>query len=218
MQSKELKFHYIQLMERMLRTGNKDRITVFYTRDTFKEDVLEMIKKDTPVLAEFLSKPRIVSEGIVHYFKNLKRVRDVNKIKDFMSNFFDKGVIRFKDADYLLNLYLLEIFEEAYKFLSWWKKLVLRLSGRKDSFKNQFSGLSEKEDNFQIPSAYRKEAKEPSRLGSRYTSNGKNRKKDSAQNHSSSKRKSQELSQKLYSVKQREKAWLEFEDAFHRKK
>ena len=217
MQSKELKFHYIQLMERMLRTGNKDRITIFYTRDTFKEDVLEMIKKETPVLAEFLSKPRIVSEGIVHYFKNLKKVRDVNKIKDFMNNFFDKGVIRFKDADYLLNLYLLEIFDEAYKFLSWWKKLILRVSGRKDSLRSQFSGLIEKEEVFNTTSVNNKKYPFPQDSQTLNSNLIRNRKKDQPGKNSSSRRRIPESLQKSYSVKQREKAWLEFEDAFHRK-
>ena len=61
-----------------------------------------------------------------------------------MNNFFDQGVIKFKDPDYLMDLYLLDIFEEAYKFLSWWKKMILRLSGKKDGFTSQFSGLGEK--------------------------------------------------------------------------
>ncbi|MDA3955882.1 hypothetical protein [Oceanispirochaeta sp.] len=215
-QSKELKLYYIQLMERMLRTGNKDRITVFYTRETFKEDVMDMIRKEAPILAEFLIKPKIVSEGIVHYFKNLKKVRDVNKIKDFMNNFFDQGIIRFKDTDFLLNLYLLEIFDEAYKFLSWWKKMVLRLSGRKDSFINQFSGLSSKEDLPPLNMMNPKKSISKRSLDS-YQRIGKTRKNDKSKNDGQTRRKNQDLSQKMYSVKQREKAWLEFEDAFHRK-
>jgi len=214
-QSKELKFYYIQLMERMLRTGNKDKITIFYTRDTFKEDVRESIKRESPVLADFLNRPRVISEGIVHYFKNLKKVRDVNKIKEFMNNFFNKGVIKFKDPDYLLNLYLLEIFDEAYKFLSWWKKLVLKVSGKKDSFKSQFSGL-EGGNPGNVPPVILMDKKKKRRESVNVA--GNYRKSDSSSKKGKSRKSDPLVAQKMYSIKQREKAWTEFEDAFNKKK
>ncbi|MDC7241766.1 MAG: hypothetical protein PQJ50_15540 [Spirochaetales bacterium] len=220
MQSRELRAHYIQMMERMLRTGNKDRITTFYTRDTFKDDILDMLANDAPVLSEFLGKPRIISEGIVHYFKNLKKVRDVNKIKEFMNNFFDQGVIKFKDPDYLLDLYLLDIFEEAYKFLSWWKKLILRLSGKKDGFTSQFSGLGEKGAVASVTGIPRPDeaGTRDKVLSSRPSENSyQGRKNDTAATAYRRRKRSAEPTSKGYNLKQRNRAWSEFEDAFHRK-
>ncbi len=228
MQSRELRSHYIQLMERMLRTGNKDRITTFYTRDTFKDDILDMLSNDAPVLFEFLGKPRIISEGIVHYFKNLKKVRDINKIKEFMNNFFDQGVIKFKDPDYLMDLYLLDIFEEAYKFLSWWKKMILRLSGKKDGFTSQFSGLGEKTPlnsqraGIKVPSPDRIRPSDPSDSSSKEGRGGtyQSRRSDSPGTSGAAYRRRRSVDPKTgkqYNLKQRNRAWSEFEDAFHRK-
>lgn len=236
MQSRELKSHYIQVMERMLRTGNKDRITTFYTRETFNDDIHDMIRSEAPVLAELLSKPRIISEAIVHYFKNLKKVRDVTKIKDFMNNFFDKGVIKFKDADHLLDLYLLEIFEEAYKFLSWWKKVFLRLSGKRDSFRNQYSGLGDSalpemtgslRGDTGSPGS-RRASLRPSasvtngtigdRVSESYRHAGsRGRKQDVSRTAAVRRRQAPPVKSKQYNLKQRNRAWTEFEDAFNRK-
>ncbi|MDC7234267.1 MAG: hypothetical protein PQJ58_13625, partial [Spirochaetales bacterium] len=229
MQSRELKSHYIQLMERMLRTGNKDRITTFYTRETFNDDIKDMIRKESPVLAEFLNKPRIISEGIVHYFKNLKKVRDVNKIKDFMNNFFAKGVIRFKEPDHLLDLYLLEIFEEAYKFLSWWKKLMLRLSGKRDSLKKQYSGLGDRDLPDQLPGKTGPKESAADRRRDAYSSMATQSKRDRSSSYARRsdkpdntaaqrrRRQSAPVNSKQYNLKQRNRAWAEFEDAFNRK-
>jgi hypothetical protein len=220
MQSRELKSHYIQLMERMLRTGNKDRITTFYTRETFNDDILEMIRKESPVFSALLNRPRIISESIVHYFKNLKKVRDVNKIKEFMNNFFDKGVIKFKEPDHLMDLYLLDIFEEAYRFLSWWKKLSLRLSGKRDSFKNQYSGLGDRDlPDIDISERKKKTGRNVRTPASNrgYSADGYSRKKDSSSTGASKKRQAPPLNSKQYNLKQRNRAWTEFEDAFSRK-
>ncbi|MBF9015640.1 MULTISPECIES: hypothetical protein [unclassified Oceanispirochaeta] len=220
MQGRELRSHYIQLMERMLRTGNKDRITTFYTRETFNDDIIDMIRIESPVLAELLKKPRIISEAIVHYFKNLKKVRDVSKIKDFMNNFFDKGVIKFKEPDHLLDLYLLEIFEEAYRFLSWWRKLFLRLSGKRDGFHSQYSGLGDRDlpDNA-LPNKKKAEGRNSGAQssGSRYTAEPLSRRRDSSKTTAGRRRHTPPINSKQYNLKQRNRAWTEFEDAFGRK-
>jgi len=218
-QTKELKTHYIHLMERMLRTNNKDKISVFYSRDTFKDDVLEEIRGSSPILAEFLSKPRIVSEGIVHYFKNLKKVRDINKIKDFMNNFFDEGVIRFKDTDYLLNLYLLDIFNESYRYLTWWKRFVLKLSGKHESFISQFTGISEENKDIpEIMSETLKRKKRPESPGG-YGREKLRRDEEPRSEKLYYRRKTgQEKNQIKYNIRQRDKAWEEFQDAFNKKK
>ena len=222
MQSRELKFYYVEMMERMLRTHNKDKITIFYTRESFKDDVLEQIEQNSPILREFLKKPRIVSEGIVHYFKDLKKVRDVNKIKDFMNNFFDDGIIRFKEADYLLNLYLLDIFQESYKYLSWWKRLILRISGKHESFVSQFSGFNEESAGF----SDKVEELNRSRQDALYSGSSTMAKEQTPYRRKQDlpdkvvymrRRKAPDPSSK-YNLKQRNKAWDEFQEAFSKKK
>ena len=214
-QSSVLKQYYIEIMERMLRTRNKDKITVFYTRNSFKDDVMDRIKDNSPILAEFLDKPKIISEGIVHYFKNLKKVRDVNKIKDFMNNFFDDGMIRFKDPDYLLNLYLLEIFHEAYKYLSWWKKFMLKISGKYESFNSQFSGIAQDDNEIVLdPSTGSSRSVRKPSPGD--TSQSSGRKYDETRVYRYRRNSPPSRSAK-YNLKQRNKAWDEFQDAFNKK-
>ena len=200
----------------MLRTRNKDKITIFYTRESFKDDVLDRIKEQAPILAEFLDKPKIISEGIVHYFKNLKKVRDVNKIKDFMNNFFDDGMIRFRDPDYLLNLYLLEIFHEAYKYLSWWRKFMLKISGKYESFNSQFSGISEDEDNIISPDGTENSLSyNRTPPDSRAQEYGRKYDQERVYRY---RRNSPPVKTAKYNLKQRNKAWDEFQDAFNKKK
>ena len=219
MQSRELKIHYIEIMEKMLRTRNKDKVTIFYTRDSFKDDVMEQIRENSPILAEFLDKPRIVSEGIVHYFKNLKKVRDVGKIKDFMNNFFEDGMIRFKDPDYLLDLYMLDIFNESYTYLSWWKRFLLRISGKYESFINQFTGLSEDdflESGNEIMGEKRTKSRQDFQPGE-YAA-GTRRRDRQPDMVRYRKRSAPPPTSAKYNLKQRNKAWEEFQDAFNKKK
>ncbi len=218
-QASELRQYYIELMEKMLRTRNKDKITIFYTRDSFKDDVMDRVRENAPILAEFLEKPRIVSEGIVHYFKNLKKVRDVNKIKDFMNNFFDDGMIRFKDPDFLMNLYLLEIFHEAYKYLGWWRRFLLRISGKYESFNSQFSGISENDGDIfiQPPTDSRSVNKSNIRDRNETLPTGYGRKYDQSKVYRYRRNSPPERSPK-YSLQQRNKAWDEFQEAFNKKK
>ncbi|OQY34245.1 MAG: hypothetical protein B6241_05510 [Spirochaetaceae bacterium 4572_59] len=221
MQSKDLRFHYIEIMERMLRTRNKDKVTIFYTRDSFKDDVLDQIRENSPILSEFLSKPRIVSEGIVHYFRELKKVRDVNKIKDFMNNFFEDGMIRFKDADYLLNLYLLDIFNESYKYLSWWKKFTLKISGRHESFINQFTGIGEDVPGLSEKIIELNKSRQEALFNGASSPRDKSanrRKYDSTGKTVSRRRQSASDRSMKYNLKQRNKAWDEFQEAFDKKK
>ncbi len=222
-QSAELKSHYIELMTRMLRFGTKSRVTVFYTRDMFLEDINDMIQKDSPALAELLTKPKIVSEGIVHYFKNIKKVRDIGRIKDFMNTFFDQGRIRFKEKDALLGLYLFEIFEEAYAYLPLWRRIFLRLSGKKESLSNRFSTASLSLPSVSGPSPSSEEAagphspmkRNPSVYGRQYR---RLRAPEESRNVQRPRRKKKDESPAAYNLKERNKAWMEFEDAFYRKK
>ena len=220
-QSKELKFYYVDLMERMLRTKNKDRVTVFYTRDSFKDDVMEQIKKNSPILFEFLNKPKIVSEGIVHYFKDLKKVRDINKIKDFMNNFFDDGMIRFKDADYLLNLYLLDIFNESYRYLSWWKRFILRISGKYESFVSQYTGIADENEHLSDKVVEMRKSQQEALYGAssiKKKGNAPYRRKYDVPSRTPYRRKQSADRSHMYNLKQRNKAWEEFQDAFNKKK
>ncbi len=213
--SQEFKTYYVGLMEKMLRgrQPGKGKITVFYTRDIFRNDVEARIREESPVLAELLKKPKIVSEGIVHYFKDIKKIRDIGRIRKFMNNFFDNGMIRFKESDHLMGLYLLPIFQEAYQYLSLWRRLILRFTGRKESLISQFTGQEEHGHTASRPRrTFEPEMESPVISGKNSSPKSKRDTAFASRKH----QKKQSLSN-VYNSRQRKRAWMEFEDAFYRK-
>jgi len=209
----ELTEFYLNMIERILRTNNKDKFTAFTGMDRFRNDIRERLAAEFQILSDMLSKPRIVSEGIIHYATKVLKISDMDKVKKLLENYFESGTIRFKNPDALFDLNPQSMFEEAFRRLSWLRRIILRLFGRYDSYLQTLSPPVKAKpagrDNSPrvVASA---DIPRPYRTGRMVT--------QGVMDSAVRKRKQSGNKKKNYSARQQEQAWDEFKSAYDKKK
>jgi hypothetical protein len=215
MASMELREFYLNMIERILRTNNKDKFTAFAGMDGFREDIRDRLAGEFQVLSDLLSKPRIVSEGIIHYSTKVLKNKDMDRVKTVLERYFETGSIRFKNPDKLFDLPPQPMFEEAFRRLGWLHRILLRLFGRYDSYLNTLNPLSTGDLKPQTLSSGKASDTAASRTRPyRAGIPGGEGMMDSAIRR----RKQSNQKKRDYSMKQQEQAWDEFKSAYERKK
>ncbi len=213
----EMKDYYLNLAERILRTNNKDKITAYTGIKAFREDVREQLALEYPILSELLSKPRIVSEGIIHYNTKVLNVQDMDRVKNVLERFFEAGSIRFLHPDKLFELSPNDLFISAFQRLSWFRKIILKLFGRYDSYLHALNASGFPDGGKASGSAGHNPAEvlESVRVlpyraslppGESVTEAAVRRRKQSG------------AAKRRYSMNQQEQAWDEFKNAYEKKK
>lgn len=216
----ELRAYYTDLMERVLRTNNRDRLTVFSGRQSFREDILEKVNEEYPVLMDLLNKPRMVSEGVIHYATKVLKVPDMDRVKEILERYFDEGIIRYKSSDKLFDLYLKLLFQDAFHRLPWLRRLFMKLLGKYDGYVRAYSGstavkepgrpilISDEEGEDAVPMA-------PRARGGRRKNRGRH--ELTYEDRPRRKKRKGADPQSRYSRKQQEQAWDEFREAYQKK-
>jgi hypothetical protein len=133
-----LRAHYIKEMGFQLKTNNRERRTVFYSRSNFEADVGRLLPQFDPLLTDLLNKPTIVAEAGVHTAKQKKLAQSVDDLKSLMQRYFEPGTMKFKDMLFLFQLNMLEIFDHAFPRLSLVRQIVMRISGRYRGYREQY--------------------------------------------------------------------------------
>ncbi len=213
--SLELNSFYLNMIERILRTNNKDKFTAFTGMERFRDDIHERLAAEFSILSDLLSKPRIVSEGIIHYASKVLNIADMDRVKSLLEKYFETGSIRFKNPDKLFDLSPKPMFEEAFHRLSWLRRIILRLFGRYDSYLQSLNPPVSQDSSLQknslsLPSDAFPEAVRPYRAGRTRT--------EGVMASAVRKRKQSGINKKNYSPKQQEQAWDEFRSAYEKKK
>jgi len=208
----ELKEFYLNMIERILRTNNKDKITAFTGMERFRSDIRERLAAEFQILSDMLSKPRIVSEGIIHYATKVLKISDMDRVKKLLEQYFESGTIRFKNPDILFDLNPEPMFKAAFHRLSWLRRIILRIFGRYDSYLQMLNPVVSTQNparnSVQKPDTLH-EAPRPYRAG-RISGDG-------VMASAVGKRKQLGNKKKNYSAKQQEKAWDEFKSAYEKK-
>ena len=226
MASAELKKHYVRKFIDVLKSRNRHEITVFSSLSSFRGNIKERIAREYPTLDSLIAAPRTVADGIIHYGTKVLKKADTQKLKNALERYFVAGTVRFKAPDELFDLHLSPIFEEAYTHLSLLRRLFMRISGRYESYVRLFDPLTRNEELDRKKPDSKKPRKEPPRK----VQENKERKRAGANKNKSVRRETMNTpsrqkqnrgnvgSKKVYSSKQREAAWHEFEDLSKKKR
>lgn len=138
----ELKQHYLSLMDDMLTSRREEGMTAFSTTDSFVNNIRDLLRERYPILSIFLDKPKIVSEGIMHWCKRRSSALSTEKVRSLLNKYFEEeSTLKFIRVDKMLELYLISLFNQAYGRLPLLRKFILRVFGRYDSYLETFSGL-----------------------------------------------------------------------------
>jgi hypothetical protein len=221
----EYEKYYIDIMEKMIRTRNRDNITIFTNRDSFKLDIRARIREEKPFLDSMLGRPRIMSEAIIHYGKTTLKIKSIERMKELLVRYFNEGVIQFRDIDFLLGLYLKDIFDSAFQRLGFFRRLMMKLTGQYDTYITAFIGLSRvtmaPQNTKALDSHLTARLMADSRTdlrGDRVMVPRSERHRSSPQYVQPVKKKPQQDNSSKYSRKQIDQAWSEFDNAFYKTK
>ncbi len=140
--SADLQIEYQKLMESLIKTNNKSNVSVFFSNENFRNSIREKLNSWDPMMVVFLERPAIISESVIHVAKKKMKVKDVNRIKSMLENYFEPGKLKFKPLEVLFKLNVLDIFQQAFLRIPIWKQLFVRILGRYDSYRRSFTGMS----------------------------------------------------------------------------
>jgi len=208
--STELREFYLNMIEHILKTNNRDRITAFTGLNAFRDDVKIRLAAEFPVLNEMLTRPRMISEGTIHYASKVLKIADMDRVKSILERYFVSGSIRFKSPEQLFDLPPRLMFENAFRRLSWFRRFVLRMFGRYDSY---VQNLRSVEEAAASPTS-RSPADRPSPEEYRKIYPGS----ESVMEAAVRRRKQSGAGRRAYSLKQQDAAWDEFRAAYEKKK
>jgi hypothetical protein len=220
--SRELKEFYRLEMEKLLTSGFRGEVNVFSTQSTFQNSIIDMINKNKPLLSALLKKPKLVSEAVLLYGKKGLKVQSPDQIRQLLDKYYEENsTVRFKRLDHLLELYLMHIYQDAYEKLSVWRRFIMRIFGKHESYLSIFSGAGfgngdRRKTTRQAQGTYRASAVYLQKEDIRSTGLADGSAKPSYKSSSRKPRKSLNTS-KNYSNRQVNRAWEEFEQAMHKK-
>ncbi|MDC7219348.1 MAG: hypothetical protein PQJ59_05370 [Spirochaetales bacterium] len=220
----ELKQYYLGIMDDILTSPRGGGVTVFATTDSFLLSIRERIKERYPLLDTLLDKPKILSEGILHWSKKRSSTPSADQVRKLLNKYYEEdSTLRFKRLDKLLELYLQSLFMQAYSKLPVIRKVFLRLFGRYDSYLESFSRLPD------TPRASKARGSKAGASGDdsfagKSLSPGldpkeryHHREKTGRSSYSRKKRVQKEK-ERRYSHREQNNAWTEFQDALKKSK
>ncbi|MDF1567872.1 MAG: hypothetical protein RQ801_07395 [Spirochaetaceae bacterium] len=211
----ELREFYLEMIERILKTNNKDRIVAFTGIDAFREDIRTRLAAEFKILSDLLAKPRMVSEGVIHYVTKVLKISDMERVKGILERYFESGSIKFKHPDRLFDLPPKPMFEEAFHRLSWFRRAMLRLFGRYDSYLRTLKAVSGSAERKTINGTAASSAPSSEREVRPYS---RPTTSPEGVTEAAVRRRKQAGSLKSYSAKQQEQAWDDFRSAYEKKK
>lgn len=142
--SPELQKIYINQMTQYVRRGGRIESPVFSTPQAFDDDIAEKLKTEDSLLAALLTKPQAVAEAIINSSKRSNKVRGVEDMKLVLASFFYPDQVKFKELSVIFGMDLREIYQHAFLRLSLFRQIVMRITGKHESFVRQFADHMQK--------------------------------------------------------------------------
>jgi len=130
---------YISLMTVYVRRGGQMGDPVFSTPEAFAADIGEKIKIEDPILYDLLQKPQAVAEAIISSSRKSNKLKSVEDMRLLLASFFYPDQIKFKDLSIICGIDLRDIYKHAFMRLSILRQIIMRITGKHESFNRQFA-------------------------------------------------------------------------------
>jgi hypothetical protein len=203
----ELKREYISIMDKILRTNNREGKGMFYSYNAFSSDIGSRIAVLDPFVGSLFKRPDITAEGLIHDVMGKKKIKSKDDIKRHMEKFFLPGTIEFRGYPELLGLAILEIFDSAFARLPVWRQILIKISGKYDTVREKYTQRSKKK----IPVERLKKHGDYPAVAAPRIHRASKRDKSGKVNSAASGKKKTEVKKRSYTKKELESAWKEFE-------
>ena len=137
--SRRLTSEYAEIMEAFLRGRSPDIGEVFGSREMFNEDIARRVERQHPLLGEFLARPQLIAEAIIHDAKQKREGVSTEELKSVLTPYFDVDTSQLRPLNELFGLNLVAIFDDAFARTSVFRQILLRLSGRHESLRATYT-------------------------------------------------------------------------------
>ncbi|MFW5788571.1 MAG: hypothetical protein ACOCW3_01410 [Spirochaetota bacterium] len=137
--SRRLTSEYTEIMEAFLRGRSPDIGEVFGSRERFNEDIARRVERQHPLLGEFLARPQLIAEAIIHEAKRKREGVSTEELKSVLTPYFDVDTSQLRPFNELFGLSLVAIFDDAFAQTSVFRQILLRLSGRHESLRATYT-------------------------------------------------------------------------------
>lgn len=220
----EMREHYVKRFSEILRFHKNNKISAFSSLDSFRNDIQDRLNRDYVILNSFISKPRLVADGIIHYGTKVLKKSDMSRLKRVLEKYFVPGTVHFRAIDELFGLELIQVFEEAFAQMMPFRRFFMRISGKYESYLSIFNPMIRYDDDHQQNTQKKKKKprKNPPQKISRKKSsagskmNGAKEPRLKSENRTPKEKVKRVTQSKMYTDKQRENVWSEYKD-IHKK-
>ncbi len=208
----------VKTMEHLLRTNNRERKTLFFSRDNFETEIIERLRGMDAFLSEVFEKPRLLTEAVIYTMKEKRKVKDLTLVTDELEKYFKPDTMTYRSLTSILGLSIIDIFLRAFSRLPFWRQIWMRITGKFEGYQNQYMGQSLRPSVVPAAAATRGAAK---RTKSETVSSGRESAGSRKEKTGFPPRKKfpppPPAKKKPYSKKQQESAWEEFSKSIRSK-
>lgn len=127
----KIKNEMVERLKSYIEQGSHAKDLTFAKPENFENTLREMVEKEDEEVAWILKRPRILAEAAIALKK------EVSAAEPLLSRFFKPGTMFFKRLSVLLDLDPEELYNAAFNRLSLFAQLWLFLSGKRNSYLNQ---------------------------------------------------------------------------------
>lgn len=213
----ELQKIYLALMMVYIKNGGRMQDPCFTSPASMEDDIAEKIRNEDPLLFQLLQRPQAVAEAIINSSKKSNKVRSAEEMKLVLAGFFYPDQIRFKELAIICGIDLREIYQQAFMRLSILRQIIMRVTGKHESFNRQFNEHVQKlYSNLAKHSESRQDAEpegRPSRSKAPESSAKAGPGAEKSRRKLGSSPAKPAKTAKMYSETEQEKAWRSFQDS-----
>lgn len=218
-----LQQEYTDLMESFLKGRLSVAGEIFGSKDDLDDDVKERVARIRPLLGEFLVRPQMLAEAVIHDARIRQDGISTDEITGVLGAYFDITTSQLLRASELFDIDVVEIYDAAYSNVNVFRQLFLRISGRFESLRKSYSrrfgprrdGHRRSDDGSVAPAGGRSEVQPVDAPGLRIRGSGR-RDRQSGDDHAESERRAPQAP-KPKSPHELDKAWTDFNEAIHKK-
>ncbi|MEW5815353.1 MAG: hypothetical protein AB1798_08185 [Spirochaetota bacterium] len=138
-----LQNEYQEIMKYIIRTNNKEELTLFYSQENFQEDIEGKVKKNDPFISYLFQNPRLLAELILYGTKQADKNRSIDELKEYLWKYFKYDTMLLKNLAEIFELETGILFDKAFSELSLLKQLILKFTGRYEMLRERYTSLAQ---------------------------------------------------------------------------
>lgn len=201
-----LQVHFREVMENQLKSGRRNKI--FFSTDNFDEAIRSEVGKRDPLVHALMLNPGVLAEAIIHNARETNSAKSSAEIRRRLSIYFDPANLKPLPPHVWFDLNIATIFESAFEELHIFRRILIRITGKYDSFRSSFVGRGSA-PSIPLPSTETTEREHRTERTRRDSTSGSHRSRSSSPREKKKAPQKQKV-KKSYTQSDQDQAWESF--------